>query len=289
MLTQGSTRTAYKTNIGIKQLQTKSAVACRNNFMKAGYAAQIIKIMKLIVDIGNTFTKLAVFDNDVMVSLRIMDRITIDKLNLVLKEYPQISSSIISSVALHDIKLNNILNNNGFFIELDHNTPVPFINSYGTPDTLGKDRIAIASAATQMHPNENTLIIDAGTSVTYDMITHKNEYLGGAISPGLSMRLEALHNFTHKLPLISLPNHDEKIALIGNSTKSSILSGVINGLTAEIQSIINQYSNLFSPLKIVISGGDYKYFEKLAKSNIFAAPNIVVTGLKCILDFNEKN
>jgi type III pantothenate kinase len=224
-----------------------------------------------------------------MISLRTVSRITIDKLDLILKEYPQISSSIISSVALHDIKLNNILNNIGFFIELDHNTPVPFINKYGTPDTLGKDRIAIASAATQIYPNENTLIIDAGTSVTYDMITHKKEFLGGGISPGLNMRLESLHNFTHKLPLISLPNYDEKIALIGDSTESSILSGVVNGLTAEMQHIINQYSNSFSPLKIVISGGDYKYFEKLVKSNIFAAPNIVITGLKCILDFNEKN
>ena len=245
--------------------------------------------MKLIIDIGNTFSKLAVFEKNTMVSLSIVKSLSVQKLEQILKKFPLINSSIISSVALHDVKLNELLLQHGSFIELDHNTPVPFINKYGTPFTLGKDRIAIASAAAQMYANQNTLIIDAGTSVTYDLVTSNNEYLGGAISPGLNMRFDALHNFTHKLPLIKLPNSDEKIGLIGNSTETSILSGVINGLTAEIESIINQYSSSFSPLKTAISGGDYKYFEKLVKSDIFAAPNIVVTGLKCILDFNEKN
>ncbi len=245
--------------------------------------------MKLIIDIGNTFSKLAVFEKNTIVSFSIVKSLSVQKLEQILKEFPLINSSIISSVALHDVKLNELLLQHGYFIELNHSTPVPFINKYGTPTTLGKDRIAIASAAAQMYANQNILIIDAGTSVTYDLVTSNKEYLGGAISPGLNMRFDALHNFTHKLPLIKLPNSDEKIGLIGNSTETSILSGVINGLTSEIESIINQYSSMFSPLKIVISGGDYKYFEKLVKSDIFAAPNIVVTGLKCILDFNEKN
>ncbi|MFK5855975.1 MAG: type III pantothenate kinase [Bacteroidota bacterium] len=245
--------------------------------------------MKLIVDIGNTLSKLAIFDKDIIVSFNTIKNVTVEDLVKVTNDFPKISSSILSSVALHDYKLNDYLLKRGFFIELDHTTPVPFNNKYGTPSTLGKDRIAIATAATTLYPNENILIIDTGTSVTFDIVTINKEYLGGSISPGLSMRLQALHNFTHKLPLIKLPKSATKIALIGDSTEASILSGVINGLTAEIESIINQYSTMFSPLKIVISGGDYKYFEKLVKSNIFAAPNIVVTGLKCILDFNEKN
>jgi len=251
-------------------------------------SAQII-IMKLIIDIGNTFSKLAVFDKDTVVSFQVIKSLDVQALIRVLKKFPQISSSIISSVALHDVKLNEVLMQHGYFIELNYSTPVPFINKYSTPTTLGKDRIAIASAAAKLHPNKNTLIIDAGTSITYDLVTSNNEYLGGGISPGLKMRFDALHNFTHKLPLIELPNHDEKIGLIGNSTKTSILSGVVNGTMLEIQSIINQYSSSFSPLISVISGGDYKYFEKLVKSGIFAAQNIVITGLKCILDFNEKN
>jgi len=244
--------------------------------------------MKLIVDIGNTFSKLAVFDNDVIISLKTIRNINVGELDQIFNEFSQINSSILSSVVLHDSKLKELLMQHGFTIELNHHTPVPFINKYGTPLTLGKDRIAIASAAAQLYTNQNTLIIDAGTSVTYDFVTSNKEYLGGGISPGLKMRFDALHNFTHKLPLIKLPTFDEKIDLIGDSTEKSILSGVINGLTSEIKSIVNQYSSIYSPLKTVISGGDYKYFEKLAKSDIFAAPNIVVTGLKCILDFNEK-
>jgi len=258
-------------------------IICNKHYSsKIGY-------MKLIVDIGNTLSKLAVFDGEKMVSFKTFRKISPDNILSINNEFTEITSAILSSVAMYDPKINEVLNNYDLFIKLDHSTPVPYTNKYSTPHTLGKDRIAIASAAAQMYKGENTLVIDTGTSITYDMVTAENEYLGGGISPGLKMRFEALHNFTHSLPLIDLPSHEVKIDIIGDSTETSILSGVINGLTAEIESIINQYSNMFSPLKIVISGGDYKYFEKLVKSNIFAAPNIVVTGLKCILDFNEKN
>lgn len=245
--------------------------------------------MKLVVDIGNSFAKLAVFNGNEIIDFQTTEKVNIELLKSTFRNYPQISSSILSSVALHDFHINEFLTRRGFFIELNHNTPVPFINKYGTPDTLGKDRIAIASAAVQLYPEENVLIIDTGTSITYDIVTGGREYLGGGISPGLNMRFKALHNFTHRLPLIQLPDPGAKINLVGDSTSSSILTGVVNGLRAEVENIINQYSSLYSPLKIIISGGNYKYFEKLVKSNIFAAPNIVVRGLKNILDFNEKN
>lgn len=245
--------------------------------------------MKLVVDIGNSFAKLAVFDGDGIIDFHITEKMDMEILKSTFRNHPQINSSILSSVALHDFDLNEFMMQHGFFIELDHNTPVPFINKYATPGTLGKDRIAIASAAAQKFPNENVLVIDAGTSITYDLVTGSGEYLGGGIGPGLNMRLKALHNFTHGLPLIRLPDPGTKINLVGDSTESSILSGVVNGLRAEVENIINQYESLFSPLKIIIGGGDYKYFEKLVKSNIFADPNIVVEGLKYILDFNEND
>lgn len=244
--------------------------------------------MKLVIDIGNSFTKLAVFKSDEIIDFKVIEKVTIDVLEDIFREYPQISSSIISSVAVHDISLNEYLIQRGFFIELNHSTPVPFINRYDTPETLGKDRIAIASAAVHKYPGDNVLIIDTGTSITYDLVTSQKHYLGGGISPGLNMRFKALHNFTHRLPLIKLPEPIAEINLVGTSTESSLLTGVVNGLIAEVENIIVQYNTKFSPLKILISGGDYKYFERLVKSNIFAAPNIVVFGLKCILDFNEE-
>lgn len=245
--------------------------------------------LKLVVDIGNTFTKIAVFSGDEIIDLQTTEKINTEYLRSTIIKYPEISSSILSSVALHDIRLNEFLVQQGFFIELSHNTPVPFINKYGTPDTLGKDRIAIASAAVNLYPNENVLIIDTGTSITYDIVNSDKEYLGGGISPGLNMRFKALHNLTYRLPLIQIPSAETNINLVGDSTESSILSGVVVGVKAEVENIITQYSSMFSPLKIIISGGDYKYFEKLVKSNIFASPNIVVRGLKNILDFNENN
>jgi len=245
--------------------------------------------LKLVVDIGNSFTKLAVFSNDEIIDFQTIEKIDIEYLRLTIKKHPKISSSILSSVALHDIQLNDFLSQNGFFIELTHTTPVPFKNKYGTPDTLGKDRIAIASAAVQLYPKENVLIIDTGTSITYDIVNSNKEYHGGGISPGLNMRFKALHNFTHRLPLVQIPSAETNINLVGDSTESSITTGVVNGVLAEVENIITQYSSVYSPLKIIISGGDYKYFERLVKSNIFASPNIVVRGLKNILDFNENN
>ena len=245
--------------------------------------------LKLIIDIGNTFTKLAIFSNDEIIDFQTTENIDIRLCESIFNKYPDITSSILSSVTDHDSEIMDFLSNKGIAIELTHHTPTPFINCYGTPDTLGKDRIAIASAATKLFPNQNVLVIDAGTCITYDLITSNNEYLGGAISPGLNMRFKALHNFTQGLPLISLPDEIKDVELVGNSTSTSILSGVLNGLIAELESTINEYKMSYNPLKTVISGGDYKYFEKLVKSNIFATPNIVVRGLKNILDFNEKS
>jgi len=149
---------------------------------------------------------------------------------------------------------------------------------------LGKDRVAAAAAATTIFPGENVLVIDAGTSITYDLITKNGTYLGGGISPGIMMRFKALNTFTGKLPLIT---EIDDAPLIGNDTPSSIKSGVLNGVLAEVNGIIDSYSNRFDTLKIIISGGDYKYFDKKLKNSIFATPNIVMQGLLEILKINE--
>ncbi len=245
--------------------------------------------MKLVIDIGNSSTKIAIFSNDDIVDFKIAAKITQKGISTTLAEYPEIQSSIISSVSKFDRKIIDLLHSVGQVIELSYETPLPIIVKYGTPTTLGKDRLAIASAASTIYPGENVLAIDAGTCVTFDMINKNGEFLGGAISPGLNMRLKALNTFTDGLPLVELPSATNELELIGNTTETSILSGVIIGLTSEMENVINQYESRFSPLKVLISGGDYKYFVKLAKSNIFASPNIVIRGLKKILDFNEEN
>jgi type III pantothenate kinase len=166
---------------------------------------------------------------------------------------------------------------------LDHATSLPITNQYATPSTLGMDRLAGVCGATQLFPDENTLVIDAGTCVKFDFVDKHKNYLGGAISPGLSMRFRAVHAFTSRLPMLVPANDPE---LIGNSTETSIQSGVINGMVEEIDGIIVRYQKKYPDLKVILSGGDGAFFENKLKASIFASPNVVLIGLNSILIYN---
>ncbi len=246
------------------------------------------RILKLIIDIGNTKTKAALYDN----GKNVFEGSTVDDatefMKAVLKK-GKVDSAIVSSVKKENAFLKDLLKREKIkILELNAATPLPFKNMYETPETLGNDRKALAAAASVLFPDENVLVVDAGTSITYDFVNNRNEYLGGAIAPGVMMRFKALHNFTDKLPLV-FPEVGENVELIGKTTRESILSGVINGMAAEIDGIIDEYKKRFNALKVVLTGGDYKYFDKRLKNSIFARSNFVVEGLLEILNFNEKN
>ncbi|RLD45232.1 MAG: type III pantothenate kinase [Bacteroidetes bacterium] len=243
-------------------------------------------IMKLVIDSGNTLVKLAVFNGSQIVELLKTPDLSIQTIAQLLDKYKNINSAIFSSVRENTQELENFLDQKVHFISLDGKTLLPYKNNYTTPETLGKDRIAAVAGAQNLFPTNNVLVIDAGTSITYDLLTSDGEYMGGGISPGMQMRFDALNTFTSKLPLIKA-EYDKDIALIGNSTSKAILSGVQNGVLQEVDGIIEEYKADFSPLKIVICGGDNKYFDKYLKNNIFAAPNLVLQGLIKILQFNE--
>lgn len=242
--------------------------------------------LKLIIDIGNTRTKLAVFHENNLIDLQVSERPELVFLNKVLMTYPDVSASVLSSVRDYPIEFDTLLKRVGFFLKINAEILLPFKNLYQTPQSLGKDRLAIVAGAKARFPQENVLAIDAGTTITYDFINKNGEYLGGGISPGIVMRLKALHTFTDKLPFIS--SMEMKIPLIGNTTKMAILSGVMNGVVVELDGIIDRYKQQFNGLKIIMGGGDHKYFDTRVKNNIFASPNIVLEGLKEILDFNEE-
>lgn len=242
--------------------------------------------MRLILDFGNTFQKCAVFDGEQIIAFQKFEKVSLIQIQDFVKEYSTISSCILSSVINTPNKITDWLNTKYYFINLSHNTPIPIINLYYNKQQLGKDRIAAAVGIHTLAPQQNALSIDIGTAIKFDFINDKSEYLGGSISPGLSLRFKSLHNFTAKLPLVSHNNiHD----LIGNDTETSILSGVINGAIAEVNGLINEYKERFSDIKIFLSGGESIYFEKYIKCNIFANSNIVLIGLNEILNFNEKN
>ena len=243
--------------------------------------------MKLIIDIGNTLVKYAVFDKTEIVDLRLEKEISVKTAQSIVSDHSDITIAFVSSVRNTDHHIGDLFQDKFRFIEFNYEIQLPFINKYQTPETLGKDRIAAAVGAAELFPVTNVLSIDAGTCITYDMLTKKAEYLGGGISPGIQMRFNALHTFTGKLPLVN-PVYEHEVSLIGKTTEDSILSGVQRAVLAEVDGMIDQYKVYFPDLKIVVTGGDYNYFDKYLKNNIFASPNLVLIGLKKILDFNEE-
>jgi type III pantothenate kinase len=239
---------------------------------------------KLIIDFGNTLQKLAVFEGKDLIHKEAFKHLTPRELNSFIDKNGTFHGVILSSVANHSSELEKILTQSGKFIVLEARTPIPVKNLYQTPETLGKDRISAVTGAWSMFPGKNILVIDAGTCITYDMITKNDEYLGGAISPGIRMRFQAMHTFTGKLPLIE-PGDFE--GLIGRSTRESLLSGVYNGIMGEISELIRQYREKFGELTVIITGGDHLFLHNKLKINIFAVPELVLLGLNEIFDYND--
>lgn len=201
-------------------------------------------------------------------------------------EHIQLNQAILSSVKPVEEELIRFLSQNfQLFIELDHHTPLPIENLYETPETLGKDRIAAAVGANELFPGQNILIIDAGTAITYDVVSEKNEFLGGNISPGLQMRFKALNQFTGKLPMI---NYSDEFQLIGRNTEEAIRAGVQNGILYEIERTIETFNRNYENLQIVMTGGDSIFFDKKLNYSIFVHFNLTLIGLNRILEHNAK-
>lgn len=242
--------------------------------------------MNLIIDVGNTFVKLAVFQGNVLFEKFIVQHDDfLNEAKQVLNKYPIISKGIISSVGKLNIEDIQVVKSEIDLLILNSETKQPFKNSYKTPKTLGVDRIALVSASVEQFFNTNVLVIDAGTCITYDFINAENEYLGGAISPGIRLRYHSLHNLTANLPLLEskLPE-----SILGNTTESSIHSGVMFGVLNEIDGVINDYKEKYSDLTVILTGGDTNFLSKQLKNSIFANSNFLLEGLNFILEYNSQ-
>ena len=243
--------------------------------------------MILTIDVGNTRIKGAVFEGSMLMETFVFEKSTLEKSikNIVIK-YKKVAHLVVSSVS--DVEKESILGlNETINIHfVSHKDPFPFENQYQTPTTLGIDRMVLASGATLQYPSQNRLVIDAGTCVTYDFIDADNKYLGGAIAPGLRLRYESLHNFTAKLPLLTLENPEN---FIGSSTSESIHSGVVNGLIYEIDGFINQYKEKYSNFIIILTGGDTEFLAKRLKNTIFANSNFLLESLNQTFQYKINN
>jgi|TARA_B110001450_G_C17524431_1_gene441944 type III pantothenate kinase len=241
--------------------------------------------MNLIIDIGNTRAKLAVYEVDnLIVKQTVLKKDLFKTTEKIIKKYTKIKKGIISSVGIFSQSEEEELKKIIKLVDVSPNMVLPFKNLYNTPKTLGSDRIALIAAAAKQFHSKNTLIIDAGTCITFDFLNSQNEYLGGAISLGLSSRYKALNELTAKLPLLKAEDYN---CLIGNSTINSIHSGVINGLVNEIDGNILEYNKNFEDLTVILTGGDTNFLSKRLKSSIFANSNFLLEGLNHLLQINS--
>lgn len=242
--------------------------------------------MNLIIDIGNTFVKFAVFESDRMLYSTSVEGSSLKtEYQKIKKTYPKLNKAIVASVGLLKPSAFDFLKSDLSVIVLNSETSLPFTNTYKSPKTLGVDRLALVSGAVKKFPNKNVLIIDAGTCITYDFITGDNTYLGGAISPGLRLRYKSLHDLTANLPLLESSNPAD---ITGNSTDAAIHSGVVYGIIHEIDGVIERYQKKYPDLTVILTGGDTYFLSNQLKNSIFANSNFLLEGLNFIIEYNLK-
>ncbi len=239
--------------------------------------------MNLILDIGNTRTKVGVFDQYELVERIVWEDWTLEDLHYFIERHPRIQRVAVSTVTSIWEDVESFLKEHFFYINLSHQTPIPISNAYQTPETLGKDRLAAVNGAFYLYPNENCLVIDAGTCIKYDLLTKNSIYLGGNIAPGIQMRFKAMHHFTAKLPLIKQGKIKD---IVGKTTETALRNGGQLAAAMEMKAFIAAYQEKFGQLKVILTGGDANYFAKELKTQIFVHPNLVLIGLNKILNYN---
>jgi type III pantothenate kinase len=239
--------------------------------------------VNLVLDVGNSLLKIALFEKSELIQKFKFSENYKRNIEDIISKY-KVTHSIISNVGRIDDSIINILKKSTNLLLVSNQLKIPFKNLYKSKNTLGQDRLALVSAAAFNFPNENVLIVDVGSCITYDFKNNNNEYLGGGISPGISMRFKSLNTFTSNLPLIDF---DSIYQLIGNSTKNSITSGVVNGTISEINGIIQQYREEFKNIRIILTGGDSNFLLKRIKNTIFADRNFLLIGLNKLLEDNS--
>lgn len=234
-------------------------------------------------DFGNTRKKAAVFIDDVMSEVFYLENDEEKTMEVILEKYRP-EQSILSSVIKHDPSIETILASQTTFHTLSSATKINFTTPVGKPETIGADRLALIAAAVHFYPKKNNLIIGLGSCITYNFVNQYHQFLGGGISPGMDMRFKAMHDFTALLPL---EKETWNFPLIGYDTRTNLQSGVLNGMSAEIEGIIKKYQEKYSNFNVVLTGGNSSYFAGQLKTRIFADHNFLFKGLYALSQLNN--
>ena len=237
----------------------------------------------LCFDFGNTRMKVAFFRNSKLSEIIIMENDGVETIESLFKKFnPQ--KTILSSVINHNPEIEIQLAAKTKFHKLSHLSKLPYTTAVGKPETMGADRLALAAAVVYFYPKQHNLVIGMGSCVTYNFINKDHEFLGGAISPGMEMRMKALNQYTAKLPIV---NPDGNLPLIGYDTVTNILSGVVMGMAMEIDGFIDAYKQRYSNFNVHLTGGDIVHLASHLKNQIFADPELIFKGLYAISEINN--
>lgn len=234
-------------------------------------------------DFGNSRYKAAIFEESELKEIIVLPDAQVQTLEALIEKWNP-TKTILSSVIHHDKSIEDYLSKVAPFHLIGPETKLNFTTPVGNPETIGADRIALCAAAVHLHPGQHNLAISLGTCITYNFISNTHQFLGGSISPGMQMRFRSMHEQTALLPLIT-PTKD--FPLVGYDTKTNLLSGVVWGMAAEINGIIEAYEAKYSNFNVQLTGGDLSYFVPRLKKRIFADPNLIFKGLYAISETNQ--
>jgi len=237
----------------------------------------------LCFDFGNTRLKAALFVDSALEEMITLQDGSYDAIISLLEKF-QPQKSVLASVINHDVQIEQLLSSKTKFHKLSHLSKLPFTTTVGKPETIGADRLALSAAAVYFYPEKNNLVIGLGTCITYNFINKHHQFVGGAISPGMEMRLQSLHHYTAKLPLVKA---DWNVPLIGYDTNSNILSGVVIGMAKEIDGFIDIYEEKYGNFNALLTGGDIGILGSHLKKKIFADPELIFKGLYAISEVNN--
>lgn len=242
--------------------------------------------MNLCIDIGNTRVKTGLFSEEKLLEKEVYESLDPDLIGAVARD-KNVRRMIVSSVKESVDTLANALAGRFEILELTSDTPLPFVNRYATPLTLGKDRLAAVAGARALFPGEHCLVVDCGTCIKYEMMDAAGVYHGGNIAPGAWMRIQAMHHFTARLPEVSMKLPENAI---GNSTETALQNGALRGAALEIEGFIREFEKKFIPLRVIFSGGDGAFFYAMPEfSACTLEPDLNLHGLNKILNFNKIN
>lgn len=237
----------------------------------------------LCFDFGNTRLKCAIFEEGNLKDLVVLEDAAPETIEKLIATHQPVKS-ILSSVINHNPEIEDLLAKATQFHKLSYTSRLQVTSPVGKPETIGADRLGLVVAAVDMFPQQHNLVIGLGSCITYNFVNKFSEFLGGGISPGLEMRFRAMHEYTAKLPLIK---PDWNFPLVGYDTRTNMLSGVILGMSKEIDGIIDAYKEKYTEFNVLLTGGDMNFFMPHLKNNILAEPYLIYKGLYAISQYNS--